>query len=95
MLGLRNFEADVRRKSSLNTLRTRVWERTELALSFDQKDRLLLDLIILKIKYQDNKKNSQKAYHGHKLMFSSKAQLQFYSTILNNSIYKVANMVKC
>jgi hypothetical protein len=64
-----------------NSINSRLGKRTELELSFGQKDRLLLDLIAClfenKKVYQDNSKATslKKAYQGHKLMFSSKIQL--------------------
>jgi hypothetical protein len=83
MLGLQIFlEADGSANSSLNILRTRVWEKNRASAKFRSEDRLLLDLIAYLFKdkkvYQDNKKaTSSKKNHGHKLMFSSKLNFNF------------------
>jgi hypothetical protein len=79
MLGLRNFEADVRRNSSLNILRTRVWEKNRASAKFrsERPASFRLDNLFKDKSIKIIRKTRQKAYHGHKLMFSSKLNSNF------------------
>jgi hypothetical protein len=89
----------VRRQSiTLNILRTRLGKepslgkfRSERPASFRLDSCLFENKRCIKIIV---KQPFQKLIMVTNLCFRQKLNFQFYSTILNNSIYKVANMVK-
>jgi hypothetical protein len=80
----------VRRKSSLNILRTRVWEKNRASAKFRSERPASLDLIayLFKEVYQDNRKQlrQKKSLSWSQTYVFVKAQLPFYSTILNTHL---------